>query len=67
MQKTEWHRIVVFKPSLIETVMRYVGKGNRILVQGRLIYGEMKDSEGQSRTTSSIVADDVIFLGQKEA
>ena len=67
MQKTEWHRIVVFKPSLIETVMRYVGKGNRILVQGRLSYGEMKDSEGQSRTTSSIVADDVIFLGQKEA
>lgn len=59
-QKTEWHRICVFKPYLRDTALNYVTKGQRVLVQGRIIYGETKDTEGLSRHTSSIVADDLI-------
>lgn len=61
-QKTEWHRVCVFKPYLRDVALNYVGKGQRVLVQGRIIYGETKDSEGVTRHTSSIVADDVIFF-----
>lgn len=61
-QKTEWHRICVFKPFLRDSTIKYTSKGQRVLVQGRIIYGEIKDSDGQLRHTSSIVADDVIFF-----
>ncbi|XP_025416754.1 single-stranded DNA-binding protein, mitochondrial isoform X2 [Sipha flava] len=64
-QKTDWHRIVVFKPGLRDTVYNYLQKGQRIHVSGRIMYGELKDESGNSRTTTSIAADDIIFFNSK--
>lgn len=64
-QKTDWHRIVVFRPGLRDTVYNYLQKGQRIHISGRLIYGELKDESGNSRTTTSIAADDIIFFNSK--
>nr|CAG4646770.1 EOG090X0O5J [Macrothrix elegans] len=61
-QKTEWHRICVFKPNLRDIALQYTAKGQRVLVQGRILYGELKDSEGNSKTTASIIADEIIFF-----
>lgn len=61
-QKTEWHRICVFKPHLRETAYNYAAKGNRVLVQGRLLYGEVTDSTGTTQNTVSVVADDIIYF-----
>lgn len=63
-QKTQWHRISVFKPFLRNSVHQYTRKGSRVLVQGRLVYGEITDAKGATHVTSTVVADDVIFLGQ---
>ena len=46
----------------MENSLKYAAKGQRVLVQGRLIYGEIKDNEGVIRQTSSIVADDIIYF-----
>lgn len=62
VQRTDWHRICVFKPSLRDTVYTYLKKGQRVYVSGRLTYGEVKDDDGNSRTTTAVVADDVIFF-----
>ena len=65
VRKTDWHRIVIFKPYLRESALKYVTKGKRVLVQGRIIYGNLKDSEGQVTSTScSILADDILFLNK---
>ncbi|XP_046657673.1 single-stranded DNA-binding protein, mitochondrial-like [Daphnia pulicaria] len=61
-QKTEWHRICVFKPYLRDSILKYTNKGQRVFVQGRIIYGEVKEPEGNLRYTCSIVADDVIYF-----
>ncbi|XP_050434807.1 single-stranded DNA-binding protein, mitochondrial [Adelges cooleyi] len=61
-QKTDWHRVVVFRPGLRDSVYNFMQKGQRVFVSGRLIYGEIKDESGNSRTTTSIAADDVIFF-----
>jgi len=62
-QKTEWHRISVFKPYLRNMVTQNVKKGQRILVDGRLTYGEITDTKGVQHITSTIVASDVVCLG----
>lgn len=62
MQKTDWHRVCVFKPSLRETVYNYLRKGQRVMVNGRLSYGELKGEDGNTKTTTSIIADDIVFF-----
>ncbi|EDS32832.1 single-stranded DNA-binding protein, mitochondrial [Culex quinquefasciatus] len=62
MQKTDWHRVVVFKPALRDAVMNYLRKGQRTMVTGKITYGEITDQEGKQRPTTSVIADDVIFL-----
>lgn len=42
--------------------MSYLRKGQRALVTGKLTYGEITDQEGKTRQTTSIIADDVVFL-----
>lgn len=66
MQQTDWHRIAVFKPYLREAVYRYLTKGQRVMVQGRLGYLERRDPENNSLVmkTASIVADEVIFFNK---
>ncbi|XP_033126339.1 single-stranded DNA-binding protein, mitochondrial-like [Anneissia japonica] len=64
-QKTQWHRIVIFKPWLKDTVFSYARKGSRVYVQGKLEYSQYKDDDGNNITSTSIIADDVIFLDQK--
>jgi len=61
-QKTQWHKISVFKPNLRDVVYNYLKKGQRVMVNGRLNYSEYKDDEGNFRTNVSIIADDVIFF-----
>lgn len=65
-QKTDWHRICIFKPSLRESVYNYLHKGQRVYVTGRITYGEIKDEGGNTRSATSIVAEDVIFFQANE-
>ena len=60
VKKTEWHNIVCFRPNLRESVYNYVAKGSRVMIQGRIMYGSVEDKQGNLRTTTSIVAEDVI-------
>lgn len=61
-QRTEWHRVICFKPGLRETIMNYLRKGQRVHVSGKITYGEIKGEDGRQRSTTSIQADDVIFF-----
>lgn len=61
-QGTSWHQIVVFQPNLREHTMNYVTKGSRILLTGKITYGEFMDKEDNKRTTTSIIADDITFF-----
>lgn len=62
LQRTDWHRISIFKPGLRDTVYKYLKKGQRVYITGKLSYGEVKMDDGQVRSASTIIADDVIFF-----
>jgi len=64
-QKTDWHRVVIFKPTLRESVYNYLQKGQRVYVSGKLSYGEITDASGQTKPTTAVIADDVIFFQSK--
>lgn len=62
VQRTDWHKVCVFRPALRDTVYNYLKKGQRVLVQGKLYYGEIKDEEGKPRPTTSIIAEDIVMF-----
>ncbi|CAK1551875.1 unnamed protein product [Leptosia nina] len=62
LQKTDWHRVSVFKPGLRDTVYKFLKKGQRVYVTGKLSYGEIKLDDGQVRSASTVIAEDIIFF-----
>lgn len=45
-----------------DNVSRYIRKGRRVAIDGRLDWREWETSDGQKRQTVSIIADTVMFL-----
>ncbi|XP_029317923.1 single-stranded DNA-binding protein, mitochondrial [Cottoperca gobio] len=61
-QKTTWHRVSVFKPGLRDVAYQHVKKGSRILVDGKLDYGEYVDKNQVRRQATTIIAENIVFL-----
>jgi single-strand DNA-binding protein len=71
--KTEWHRIVVFRPLLAERVTSAIKKGAHVLIEGSLISSTYETSNGKGKkskaakiTSWSIRADVVRKLDRGE-
>ncbi|NCN26152.1 single-stranded DNA-binding protein [bacterium] len=60
-ERTEWHRIVVWG-KLAELCQRYLSKGRKAYVEGRLQTRAWDDKDGNKRYTTEIVATTVQFL-----
>lgn len=61
---TDWHRIVVFKRQA-ENCAKFLAKGSRVYVEGRLSTRKWHDKEGVERYSTEITARRVIFLDRK--
>lgn len=53
---------MIFKPSLRESAMNYLTKGQRVLINGKISYGEIKDRDGVLRPSTSILVEDIIYF-----
>ncbi len=53
-EATEWHRVVVYGPSVkaVETMLR---KGDRVMVEGRIASRAFRDKDGNDRAVTEIV------------
>jgi single-strand DNA-binding protein len=60
-ERTEWHRIVVWG-KLAELCQRYLSKGRKAYVEGKLQTRAWDDKDGNKRYTTEIVASTVQFL-----
>lgn len=60
-EKTEWHRLT-FWEGLAEIVEKYVRKGDRLYVEGRIEYSQTEDN-GVTRYWTDIVVREMVMLG----
>lgn len=65
-ETTEWHSVVCFG-GLAKTCHQYLSKGRQVYLEGRIQTRKWQDKEGNDRYSTEIVADEVSFLGKKEA
>ena len=62
VEKTEWHRIVLFG-KLAEIAGEYLHKGRQVYIEGYLQTRKWQDQSGADRYTTEIVARDMQMLG----
>ena len=63
-EQVEFHKVVVWG-KLAEIVLSYLNKGSRVYLEGRLKTRKWEDQQGQKRSSTHVLADEIIMLGGK--
>ena len=54
-EKTEWHNIAVFSDGLVGVIERYVKKGSKLYIEGKLQTRKWQDRDGNDKYTTEVV------------
>lgn len=61
-ERTEWHRVVIWNEGLVDVVEKYVGKGDKLYVEGQLQTRKWTDQAGVEKYSTEVVLQ--AFRGQ---
>lgn len=61
-EETEWHRVLLFSHSA-EFAEKYLKKGNKVYVEGRLRTRKWTDQKNIERYVTEIIADKILSVG----
>ena len=61
---TDWHNVILWR-RLAEIVEKYVHKGDKLYIEGRIRYTTYDDKQGQRRYATEIWADNMELLSPK--
>lgn len=54
-EKTEWHRVAIFNDGLVGIVERFVKKGTKVYIEGKLQTRKWQDRDGNDKYTTEVV------------
>jgi single-strand DNA-binding protein len=60
-ERTEWHRVVLWARQA-ELAGKYLKKGRRVYIEGRLQTRSWDDKEGNKRYTTEVVGSQIVFV-----
>ena len=64
-ERTEWFRVVAWG-RLAEIANEYLRRGRQVFIEGRIQTREWQDREGNDRTSTELVARDLLLLGSRD-
>lgn len=60
---TQWHNVVAWGKTA-EIVEAYLGKGNEVAVEGKLVHRSYETKEGDKRYVTEIKCNELLMLGK---
>ena len=66
VETTDWHQLVLWN-SQADLAEKYLDKGSKIAIEGRLSNRFYTDKDGIRRYTTEIVVNEVMFLDRKQS
>ena len=54
-EQTEWHRVVIFSPNLVEVAERMLQKGTKLYIEGSLRTRKWQNQQGVDTFTTEVV------------
>ena len=69
-EKTEWHRVICWNnkgpgSQLADVAEKYMKKGDRVYIEGRIEYRTWEDREKQTRYVTEVIAREVLLLSSR--
>jgi len=64
MENTEWHSVTLWR-SLAELAEKYLQKGSKVYIEGKLRNRDFEDKDGNRRRVTEIEADNLIIFDKK--
>lgn len=64
VDQTEWHNIVLWR-GLAEVAEKYLHKGSKVYIEGKLKTRQWQDKDGNTRYTTEVVGDQMTMLTTK--
>jgi single-strand DNA-binding protein len=66
VSQTEWHNIVAWR-GLAEIAERYLKKGHKVYIEGKLKTRSWQDQDGNNRYSTEIITDNLTMLGNSNS
>jgi single-strand DNA-binding protein len=66
VERTEWHNVVVLRKGLAEVCERYLRKGMKVYVEGRIQTRSWQDESGQTRYMTEINCQEMTMLSSRQ-
>ena len=54
-ERTEWHSVAIFSEGLVNVVERFLKKGSKVYIEGKLQTRKWQDQNGQDRYSTEVV------------
>ena len=54
-ERTEWHTVAIFSEGLVNVVERFLKKGSKVYIEGKLQTRKWQDQNGQDRYSTEVV------------
>ncbi len=61
---TDWHNVVLWR-GLAEVAEKYLKKGDKVYLEGRLRSRSYQDQQGVTKYITEVVVDDMVMLGAR--
>ncbi len=62
VQETQWHRVVAWG-RLAELSEKYLKKGRKVAIEGKLTHRDYEDKDGIRRYVTEVVVNEMLLLG----
>lgn len=66
VEETQWHSLVAWGKTA-EIAGRFLTKGKEVAIEGKLVTRHYTDKDGNKRSTTEIVVNDLLLIGGKPA
>jgi single-strand DNA-binding protein len=63
-ETTEWHKVVLFG-TLAQNVEKYLKKGSKVYIEGKLKTRQREDKDGKKHYMTEILGNEMLFLDSK--
>ena len=63
---TEWHNVVINAKGLVDVAHKYLKKGHKVYLEGRIKTRKWQGEDGNQRFSTEIHVDEFIFLSNRQ-
>ena len=58
-ERTEWHSVTIFDPNSVEYASKYLKKGDRVYIEGKVQTRKWQDQSGADRYSTEVVVNSI--------